>query len=217
MSSTRARIWLLVGGLVVASCSFDSSSPGRGGRDSGPGAIDAAVDPIRDAGPRDAAAEPDAGVSEVDCATACEGIGTCEGEVCAITCGDDDCDARVDCPAGVECRVRCTEEGACAGGVRCGRATSCTVECSAKDTCGGVIECGKDRPCTVTCSAQNACTAGVSCGDSCACSVECTGPSSCDTGATCPDGCDDGKGCTVLGDSCDTCDLQARARPARAD
>ncbi len=209
MSSTRARIWLaLGGGLVLASCSFDSSSPGSGRLDSGPGAIDAASPMLDGGGSSDATAgDPDAGESTVDCATACDGIGTCEGEVCAITCGGDDCDTRVDCPAGVPCRVRCTAEGACAGGVRCGRATSCTVECSAKDTCGGAIECGIDLPCTVTCSAQNACAAGVSCSSACSCSVECTGPSSCDTGATCPDGCDDGKGCTVEGDSCDTCAL----------
>ena len=97
MSSTRARIWLALGGVIAASCNFDSSSPGSGRQDSGSGAIDAAVPILDGGGSFDATAgDPDAGESEVDCATACAGIGTCEGEVCAITCGGDDCDTRVD-------------------------------------------------------------------------------------------------------------------------
>jgi hypothetical protein len=208
MSGRAARIWLALGGVVAASCNFDSSSTGNGGgdgRDSGPDTIDATV-ASDDGSMPDAAGGPDADVSPLDCATACDGIGTCEGEVCTITCGDDSCDDRVDCPAGVPCRVRCSEPGACGGGIRCGGATSCTVECSANDSCAGAIECGDDLPCTVTCSAQNTCVSGVQCSASCACSVACDGPSSCDTDATCPEGCDAGKGCTATRDGCHTCE-----------
>ena len=208
MSGRRARIWLALGGVVAASCNFDSSGNGGDGRDSSPDTIDAAVvGPGGDAAQLDAAGEPDADVSPVDCATACDGIGTCEGETCTITCSDDSCNQRVDCPAGVPCRVRCSEANACGGGVHCGGATTCTVECSANNSCSGAIQCGDDLPCTVTCSGQNTCVSGVECSASCACAVECSGPSSCDTDATCPDGCDAGKGCTTERDGCNTCDL----------
>lgn len=205
---TMARIgWLALACAIAASCGFDRSGPGGSSGKDGAPAIDAAV-LSGDAGSGDAAAgDPDAGDDPpTTCAEACAGIGTCEGETCAINCDGDDCDDQVDCPAGVPCRVRCSAQGACAAGVNCGAATSCTVECSANMTCAGLIECGIDRPCTVTCSGQNACVGGTLCASACACSVECTGPSSCDTDATCPDGCDDGKGCSSTDPpTCDTC------------
>jgi len=206
MSLITPRACLALGCLAAA-CGFDSSSNGGSAIDAAPGSSDAAVTAGSDGAPADdAASDPDAGESAIDCATACAGIGTCEGDTCAIDCnGDEACDQRVDCPAGVPCRVRCSTDGACAGGVRCGDATNCTVECSANDTCGGLIECSDGTPCRVTCSGQNTCVDGVTCDLSCACSVDCSGPSSCDTQASCPDGCDSGKGCTPSGAGCDTC------------
>lgn len=202
----RIGLWAL-GGMLAASCGFDTAGSGGGDRDdSGPG-IDAAPPGTADGAPIDGGMSMrDAGEEPVDCATACAGIGTCQGKVCVIECGDDgECGNRIDCPAGVACRVVCSGPGSCAGGVDCGEATECTVECSSNDTCANEIRCGNNLPCTVTCSGQNSCVNGVTCDEACACRVECTGSSSCDDDAVCPTGCDDGKGCTDAEPVCDTC------------
>jgi hypothetical protein len=208
-------MWLRSTGLVAiaiaSACTFDRSGPGLedgdGGTeidaarpfDSAPGTADAA---LLDGG------EADAGVTPTTCEEACDGIGTCEGETCAIDCNGDDCDNQVECPAGIECRVRCPDNDSCAGGVDCTQATGCRVECGGNGSCGNEILCGAG-PCDVTCSGPNSCANGTTCDQACSCRVECTGGSSCDGEAVCPlepeETCVDGRGCTRNPDGCDVC------------
>ena len=207
-------VWLGLASIAVAaaasSCSinhrtgqFECEStqdcdPGRtcseglcvaaGGGDAGP--IDAR--PI-DAGPPDASACPAA-------CTQCK-----DGKVCVIDCtaANANCGAKVVCPAGFNCDIRCSLQGSCRSGISCDNAASCTIQCTGRASCRDV-KCGPG-PCSVSCPAGSSCES-VSCGPSCACDVRCPFLNgSCASVQCTKQACDTGLGCSSALPTCNTC------------
>lgn len=126
---------------------------------------------------------------------------------CTIDCAaaTANCAAKVVCPAGWNCNVKCDRDGSCRNGVSCASTTSCVVECSGQNSCQDVA-CGTGA-CSVNCSGTQSCR-NVSCGSSCACDVKCSGPQSCTSGSVrCAPGCImlNPPGCTSLGVTCHSC------------
>lgn len=123
---------------------------------------------------------------------------------CTIDCAATNCAARVACPAGWACAVKCNVDGACGNGVTCAGTTSCSVDCTTKNTCSDVA-CGTGK-CSVNCSGDRACRA-VRCNSSCACDVKCGGSRSCESLQCYPAQCTTTQplGCTALSLNCHTC------------
>lgn len=107
---------------------------------------------------------------------------TFETHTCTIECAKANCAAKVACPAGWACSVKCDVDGSCSNGVTCAGTTSCSVECTARNSCSEVA-CGTGK-CLVTCSGAQACQ-NVRCNSSCACDVQCSGKGSCNTSPQC--------------------------------
>jgi hypothetical protein len=117
--------------------------------------------------------------------TGCPGpCTTCDvgDRTCRIDCTDKSC-GNVQCPAGYDCTIRCTNGGTC-GAVDCAQAHSCDVDCSGPGSCGN-LNCGKSA-CTIRCSGVLACPL-IDCADACSCDVFCNNPASCPS-MSCPMG-----------------------------
>lgn len=123
---------------------------------------------------------------------------------CSIDCAVTSCAAKVACPVGWACAVKCNVDGACSNGVSCAGTTSCSVDCSAKNTCSDVA-CSTGK-CAVNCAGERSCRA-VKCNSSCACDVKCSGARSCDALQCYPAQCTTAQpaGCTALSINCHTC------------
>lgn len=143
----------------------------------------------------------------VDAAPCPSNCSSCDvsARTCTIDCATANCAARVVCPAGWACNVKCNAENSCRNGVSCANTTSCSVECLGKSSCQDVV-CGAGK-CTVDCSGEQSCR-NVACGSSCACDVTCGGSSSCRgqllcTQPTC--GTLNPRGCSSVSLLCHTC------------
>ena len=123
------------------------------------------------------------------CESACAGIGDCRLGICVIDCsGFNSCSTGMTCPAGVPCRVDCTD-GGCEGPIDCGQASSCEINCGSSG-CSDTLKCGGSE-CHVICGGTSSCAAEIDCTAQ-RCSIECSGTSSCDGKITCS-----GADCTV--------------------
>jgi hypothetical protein len=111
--------------------------------------------------------------------TSCDvGDRTCEIDCAGKPCGN------VQCPAGYDCTIRCTNGGTC-GGVDCAQAHSCDVTCTGPAACGN-LDCGAQQ-CRIRCSGSLAC-AMIDCTASCSCDVVCSSPAASCPNRACPAG-----------------------------
>ncbi len=202
----------LITACFATGCSFDTAGSSQSpidtdnGDPATPPVDDPGAPPLPDSG-EPATGGPDAGVPAEGCDAVCPGV--CDGDVCVIDCGDDECDT-LTCPAGYPCRVTCRGNNSC-GGVNCVDSTSCEVACTGVLSCDSVL-CG-EGPCLIQCQGNNSCRGRLDCVNSCACDVQCTGENACDTEPSCPSECaldDDGIGCRSTGDDCNSCDQSFR-------
>src|SRR5262249_17434247 len=148
----------------ACACSFDDSGAGPPRDASPPDArVDASIPP--DA-PVDAAVD----APSVRCEDVCTG-GSCEAGVCVIRCSTTaSCTAKINCPAGVPCRVLCAGASSCGGGIDCTRASACELACTGNSSCAGELAGGATSD--ISCAAPGAC-GPISCSGQ-ACAVRCT-------------------------------------------
>jgi len=188
---------------------------GGGGRDGGGGGGGVDAGPPRDGAPPTDANQGDA------CGDKCLDPGVCDQATgtCVFDCsaqggggdggdqggdmggGGDPCPDTVVCPAGIPCRVECTDRRSCEAGIDCSAASSCDLVCTGRESCRGTLECGTGS-CDIQCG-QDSCTQAIHCQNACVCNVDCH-PSACGMQADCPAGCDQLNDCDVT-DECNTC------------
>jgi hypothetical protein len=156
--------------------------------------VDEALD-----GPRDAL---DVGCSPQLCLAI---GGACDNDVCVIDPGNNV--AKVTCPGGQRCRVRCIGVNACPmlTGIECSMGARCDVLCTGQNACQNAsVTCGPASECAVLCEDDNACSLGVSCNMDATCDVTCNGSNTCGTvtgtgAASCTAHCCNG-GCNLTAD-----------------
>lgn len=107
-----------------------------------------------------------------NCPNVCNG--GCDGDVCVIDCGAQDCGVGITCPPNFACEVRCTAALSCRdANIQCPEIHACNVVCDGSLACrDATLTCGDD-PCDLTCG--SGCSGmAVACGAD-ACTATCGG------------------------------------------
>src|SRR5262245_16815359 len=178
----------------------DAASEARTAPDTASGEPEPTTDGGTSADVESEATVSDAPIAEAgqSCASACAGIGDCRLGICVIDCsGFNACSTGMTCPAGVPCRIDCSD-GGCQGPIDCGQASSCEIDCGSNG-CSDTLKCGGSE-CHIICGGTSSCDAAIDCTAQ-RCDIECSGTSSCNGKISCS-----GDDCTVDCGGTNACD-----------